>query len=258
MDTSRIATFDIETELIPEIGLKGIKKIYCINVKINDEPVKRFTYLYHPTSSGNLQSAVNLINSCDFCVGHNILGFDIPVIENLVGEITAYPLDTLLIAKLMFSKDRMLSIDYGIKDFPKALIGSFSLKAFGYRLGDYKIQFEEFDKMTDSMLEYCDQDVNLTYRLFKSLQTQGLPESQCIELEHQVKCIIQDQEDYGFYFDLEKAQTLSNNLKFKKLSLSMKLKKVFKPMFLPDGPVKQTNKLIKRKQYIPNPNFKGW
>ena len=134
--TSKIATWDIETELIPDTGLKDIKKIFCMNVRVNDQPIKRFTKLYHPTSSGNLKGALKLINSCDYNVGHNTLGFDIPVIENLVGEVTSYPLDTLLLCKLMYTSDQLYNIDRGIEDMPKDIQGGYSLKAYGYRFGD--------------------------------------------------------------------------------------------------------------------------
>lgn len=258
--TSQIATWDIETEFIPDTGLKCIKRIFCINVKVNDQPIKRFTKLYHPTSSGNLKGALKLINSCDFNVGHNILGFDIPVVENLVGEITSYPLDTLIISKLMFSKDSLLSMDKGIELMPTSEYGNFSLKAFGYRFGDYKIQFDQFNKLTDEMLTYCDQDVLLTQRLFNFLVSRpNFPSADIIELEQRVKAILVEQQDYGFYFDVENANKLATELKFKKLSLEMNLQRIFKPMFLPDGPVKTTNKLIKRRQYIPSTTqLKGW
>lgn len=257
--TSKIATWDIETELIPEEGILALKKIYCINVKVNDEPVKRFTKLYHKSASGNLKGALNLINSCDYNVGHNIIGFDIPVIENLVGEITSYPLDTLIISKLMFSKDSLLSMDKGIKAMPTSEYGNFSLKAFGYRFGDYKIQFDQFNKLTDEMLTYCDQDVLLTQRLFNFLVSRpNFPSADIIELEQKVKAILVEQQDYGFYFDVENANKLATALKFKKLSLEMNLQRTFKPMFLPLGNVKTTNKLIKRKQYIPTGKSIYW
>jgi len=258
--TSRIATWDIETELIPTTGLKDIKRIFCINIKVNNEPIKRFTKLYHPTSSGNLKGALKLINSCDFNVGHNILGFDIPVVENLVGEITSYPLDTLIISKLMFSKDSLISMDKGIETMPSSEYGNFSLKAFGYRFGDYKIQFDQFNQLTDDMLTYCDQDVALTHRLFNFLISRtNFPSADIIELEQRVKSILVEQQDYGFYFNVEGANKLATELKFKKLSLEMNLQRIFKPMFLPDGPVKTTNKLIKRRQYLPSvSHLKGW
>ena len=258
--TSKIATWDIETELIPDTGLKDIKKIFCMNVKVNDQPIKRFTKLYHPTSSGNLKGALKLINSCNYNVGHNIIGFDIPVIENLVGEVTSYPLDTLVISKLMFSKDNLLSMDKGIENMPPSEYGNFSLNAFGHRFGDYKIQFDQFTTLTDEMLTYCDQDVLLTQRLFNFLVSRSnFPSSDIIELEQRVKSILVEQQVYGFYFDIENANKLATELKFKKLSLEMKLQRIFKPAFLPEGPIKTTAKLIKRRQYLPSTTqLKGW
>ena len=113
---ARVATFDIESELIPPEGILFIRKIYCINIKINDGPVQRYTSLYHKSASGNLQTALAVLNSCDYIVGQNIFGFDIPVIENLVGKITSTPIDTLIITQLLYSKDTLMSIDYGIEE----------------------------------------------------------------------------------------------------------------------------------------------
>lgn len=254
---SKVATFDIESEPIPKIGILGIKKIFCINIKINDQPVQRFTHLYHPTASGNLQAAVKLLNSCDYIVGHNILGFDIPVIENNLGKLTATPIDTILVSKLMFSKDTLVSIDYGIPEMPPKLYGSFGLKAFGIRFGDYKIQFEDFTKLTTEMLDYCDQDVELTYRLFMYLLEQPFfPLNNVIQLEHKIKLIIVNQELNGFYFDRPKAQALSTTMRYRHVSLEIALQKTFKPMFLPDGPVKQPSSRNKVKVYAPALNYR--
>lgn len=258
--TSKIATWDIETELIPEEGILALKKIFCINVKVNDEPVKRFTKLYHKSASGNLKGALNLINSCDYNVGHNIIGFDIPVVENLVGEVTSYPLDTLILSQLMFTSDELYDMDRGIESMPKALHGNFSLNCFGHRFGDYKIQFDQFDKLTDEMLEYCDQDVLLTQRLFEFLRARpNFPSAQTIHLENRVASIIQQQTESGFYFNIDQAKELYTKMRFEQLTIERKLQRIFKPMFLPDGPIKTTNKIIKRRHYRPSTTkLKGW
>lgn len=253
LKNSRVAVFDLESTLIPASGILGIKKIFCINVKVNNEPIKRFTYLYHPTSDGNLLGALKLLNSCDYIVGHNIIGFDIPVIENLVGKLTVFPIDTLLISKIMYAKDQLYAIDYGIPDFPKKIMGNYSLKAFGYRFGSNKIFFEQFDKLTDDMLTYCDQDVELSYKILEHvLGSDSFPNDQVIELENKVAKIIKDQQLSGFYFDLPKARELSTKMKFEQSSIERRLQKRFRPMFLPEGPVKQTNKIITRRKYIPD------
>lgn len=256
--SSKHATFDIESERIPAIGgILAIRKIFCINIKINDQPVQRFTHLYHPTSSGNLRAAVTLLNSCDYIIGHNILGFDIPVIENCIGKLTATPIDTLIIAKLMYSKDTLIAIDYGIPEMPKPNFGSFSLKAFGIRFGNYKIQFEDFSRLTTEMLEYCDQDVELTYQLFQYLLGESFfPNQSVIALETDVKQLISHQEINGFYFNLDKAKLLANTMRHRKLTLELSLQRTFKPMFLPDGPIKQPSSRNKIKQYAPSISYR--
>ena len=123
-----------------------------------------------------------------------------------------------------------------------------------------KIQFEQFEKLTDEMLEYCDQDVNLTYRIFSFLIKQAnFPAANVIHLENRVANIIRNQTDNGFYFDIDKAKSLYTNMRFEKLSKDRNLQKIFSPMYLPEGPIKTTAKLIKRRQYLPSTTqLQGW
>lgn len=147
--SSKTRHLDYWTERIPAIGgILAIRKIFCINIKINDQPVQRFTH----HSSNSRESCSNLLNSCDYIIGHNILGFDIPVIENCIGKLTATQIDTLIIAQLMYSKDTLIAIDYGIPEMPKPNFGSFSLKAFGIRFETTRSQFEDFSRLTTEML----------------------------------------------------------------------------------------------------------
>ena len=66
---------------------------------------------------------------------------------------------------------------------PGGLKGSASLKAWGYRLSDYKIDFKDFTSFLEEMLSYCVQDVNVTHKLFQHIQKQNIAHS-CLELEH--------------------------------------------------------------------------
>jgi DNA polymerase I-like protein with 3'-5' exonuclease and polymerase domains len=112
-------------------------------------------------------------------VGHNIIPFDIPVIQKLYPWFTvplANVVDTLVLSRLFFSD--MFNRDGGyIKagKLPGKLIGSHKLEAWGYRLGlqkgeystDFKLQWildnvggplqEHLDSLSPKMREKCDQ-----------------------------------------------------------------------------------------------------
>lgn len=251
-----VCTVDIETPLIPPEGSLYIDKIYCIGVKSNNEPTKVFTYIYHKDSAGPLKAALAYINSHDICIGHNFAKFDKPVIENLVGAITIPIVDTLIDAKLMFTKDQLFDIDRSMC-VTKDLWGSYSLKAFGYRLGgEQKIEFEDFSLLTTDMITYCARDVDVTYDLYQFLISQeNYPPDNVRQLEYAVAAIINEQENLGFHFDIEQARVLSTNMKFKKMNIEHQLQKVFKPKYLPDGnPIVPAN-ARKNKDYVEDPDY---
>lgn len=252
-----VCTVDCETPLIPPSGSLSLDKIYCIAVKSNDLPTKCFTYIYHKDSDGPLKAALDYINSHDVCIGHNFIRFDAPVISKLVGDITIPIIDTLLDSKLIFTTDNLYDIDRSVPDMPKDIQGAFSLKAFGWRLGLNKIEFEQFDKLTSEMITYCKRDVDVTYELYKILISQpNYPPQQVRDLEYSVASILNLQENFGFYFDIEAARKLSTNMLFKKMNIEHSLQNVFKPKYLPKGnPVIPAN-ARKNRDYVPDPDYK--
>ena len=66
--------FDIETNSLTP------SKIWCIVAKDVDSGQ---LYTYGP---GQISEGCDLLEASDYLVGHNILGFDIPVIEKLTGR----------------------------------------------------------------------------------------------------------------------------------------------------------------------------
>lgn len=256
----RIAKCDIESTFIPEDGnILAIEKIFCIGVQINDEPVQRFTYVWTPYSQGNLKAALALINSADLCVFHNGIKFDIPVITNMLGQITVPCHDTLILAKLMFTEEELRQMDIGIETMPKKLHGKFSLKAFGFRLGLLKEEFEDFSKFSEEMVDYMEQDVLVTSALYDTLVAMdNFPSQEVIDLENTVAYITFQQENNGFFFDIKTAREYYTKLRFEKNSLERKLAKQFRPMFLPEGQPKSNNKIIRRKLYLPTGKDMKW
>jgi len=125
--------------------------------------------------------------------------------------------------------------------FPSRLIGKYSLEAFGHRLGLYKGEFEgPWDRWSQEMQDYMDQDVRVTVRLWKKalLRLAGVGDKdpipfseQCIELEHDVARIVLRQEAWGFRFNVEKARKLYGHLVQKRCDLERDLRTIFPPWF---------------------------
>jgi len=117
-----------------------------------------------------ITNAVTSLMEADTIIGHNIIGFDIPVIKE------CYPffkpkgriIDTLLLSRLyhanMLEVDRKAQID----GMPPKLYGRHSLESYGYRLGEYKGNFGEtanWLEWTKEMEDYCEQDTIVTNKL---------------------------------------------------------------------------------------------
>ena len=98
---------------------------------------------------------------------------------------------------------------------PGGLKGSASLKAWGYRLSDYKIDFKDFTSFSEEMLSYCIQDVNVTHKLFQHIQKQNIAHS-CLELEHILPRALKDKSDQVFLLILMQLLLLWMNLKIEK------------------------------------------
>ena len=111
----------------------------------------------------------------DTIIGHNIIGFDIPVIKE------CYPffkpqgriVDTLVLSRLyhpdMISTDKKLQVE----GMPTKLYGRHSLESYGYRLGEYKGNFGEtsdWKEWSKEMEDYCEQDTIVTRKLCHHFQ----------------------------------------------------------------------------------------
>jgi hypothetical protein len=208
--------------------------------------------------NGSLVQAISLINSCTYRCAHNGIGFDDVVLQKLLQtQLTSIPLDTLIITKLMYTEDELLASDVK-SGIDKNLWGKFSLKAFGQRLGNFKIDFEDFTSgYTDEMGIYCKQDTDLTADLLLHLlHDPTFPKWNVLTLETEAAKIIAEQTEYGFYFDIESAKKLNAELLGIINSLAIQLTSVFKPKFLKDGKVKTYSKPSKLRKYLPNDDYK--
>lgn len=158
-------------------------------------------------------------------VFHNGIRFDVPCLKKLMGARFSFDprdcvLDTLVLARLIYSNIK--DTDVGLirsGRLPKALYGSHSLKAYGYRMGELKGTYGEqkdaWDKFTPEMYDYNKQDVVVTLKLFKKLMAKGYP-LKAIQLEHDIAWVMSKQERNGFVFDKDAAVKLYAELSAKR------------------------------------------
>ena len=230
----KTAIFDLETNGL----LSEVNTIHCL-VFYDVEADKMFSFDYDGVLDGLIQ-----LGEYDTIVGHNIIGYDIPVINKLFPavELNCEVVDTLILAKLAYYN--MHSIDEQ-SDIPPRLKGRYSLESFGYRLndnkGDFGKQDDAWDVYTPEMLEYCKQDVKLTAKLYKKLLTKDWLPAEALRIEQEFAKIITQQTIDGWEFDVELAQRLHVVLLAEKNSLESELHKVFKPKYFSKG-VKQYKK----------------
>ena len=222
--------FDLETNGL----LKEVTKTHCLVIR---DTLSDKTYKYRP---GEIEEGIQFLQEADCIAGHNIIRYDIPVIQKLFPwfNFQGKVLDTLVWANLVYTTvkdwDNRL-MRKGV--LPKNLFGSHSLEAWGYRLGvlkgEYGKQTGAWEQFSEEMLEYCVQDVRVNTELVKRLNGQGFSK-ESIQLEMDVAKIIARQERHGFMFDQHKAHKLHAELAARKHELVQQLQKVFPPRYVKD------------------------
>jgi hypothetical protein len=144
---------------------------------------------------------LQLTRKCVF-VGHNLLSFDVPVLNRLVG--TRIPvsrvIDTFILSML----------------YSPGLAGGHSLEAWGGRLGFPKTEFSDWSCLSDDMVRYCLNDcrvnVRLWLRLSDRMRAVGFSDRSC-ELEHRAWAIIRRQRLDGFQIDVPRAYELYTEIR---------------------------------------------
>ena len=222
-ESERWYVFDIESDNLYD----QVTKIHCIVIHdIN----RNQTTSYGPDRIGD---ALECLANGHVLIGHNILFYDIPVIRKLYPFYTfraARIIDTLICTRLIWPKEKLYDIDCEqYPQVPAKLRGSASLKAWGYRLSDYKIDFKDFSEYSEEMEKYCRQDVSVTHQLFKCIQEQNYPES-ALALEHNFALAIERQIRSGFPFDVDACLDLVDGLRTKEKELCTQLKEIFPPI----------------------------
>ena len=214
--------FDLETNGLYD----DVNEIFCIVIH---DVNRNQTLSFGPES---IDHALNLICSADCLIGHNIVFYDIPVLRKLIPDFdfNGHVIDTLICTRLLWPKEKLYDLDENhYINVPSGLRGSASLKAWGYRLSDNKIDFKDFSEFSQEMLDYCIQDVNVTNKLFQIFQKQTIAES-TLYLEHIFAQAIERQIRSGFPFDVDQCLDFVDGLELRKGQIETKLEELFPPI----------------------------
>lgn len=197
--------FDIETDAVEAT------KVWCIVAYDID---KEKIYSFGPDE---LDAGVSFLTKATKLIGHNIVGFDVPMIKkffNVDLAETATLIDTLVLSRL----------------FNPTREGGHALAGWGYRLGHPKGDFKEFTEYSKEMLQYCINDVVVNAKVFQHLKQESKGFSaQSVEIEHKIAALVDAQRKHGFLLDMKATTILQAELEDELSSVMAEVRKEFKP-----------------------------
>ena len=217
---------DIETDgLLPDVS-----RIYCIVCKeLSNGKVTKF--IGDDCYNKSFQNFYKERKDTLIFIGHNIINFDLRVLSKLIGynhgavsdgtfSHIDRVIDTLLLSQL----------SNPIRD------GGNSLASWGDRLNYSKLESPSFSYLSAEMVEYCVNDVELTYKLFHHLMEDDNElakfSNDSIRREHLFKYLINKQETNGFYFDIQLAMSLLASLMDKLIKIENEMQNIFPPTII--------------------------
>ena len=213
----KICVLDIEGTGLAELILdskgnpaKEATRVLCAATKVpNQEPI---LWLEHQMSS-----LVEYLKQFDVIIGHNIFGYDFPVMRRLHGM--ARPkciVDTLVISKLMYP------------DINSHPLGDNSLESWGKYLKFPKMEYTKgWSAYNDEMGTYCKQDTRLGEAIYQAQKKFISDNKTVVAFEHQVSEVLMEQVCNGFNYDLNAGEQLYQNLLLEKLGIEDEMRTIF-------------------------------
>lgn len=245
--------FDIETDGL----LSTLTKVHVLSLK-EVETGRKFVF-----NGSGIENGLDMLSDSSLIIGHNIIDFDLRALKKVYDyECETKVRDTLVLCRLLYpnqSDKDFRRVDRG--DFPAKLTGHHTLKAWGYRLGEYKGDYSEIKEaeakslgITDpieilkfvwgtwnqEMQDYCVQDVEVNTLLWEKLYTEikmsSYPEAPIIT-EHRVQDLISTQETNGIYFNVPAALKLNDEITPMADEITKECMAAFPSRYVPEGKV---------------------
>jgi DNA polymerase I-like protein with 3'-5' exonuclease and polymerase domains len=165
----------------------------------------------------NSKSLCKALEGSVSVVGHNLIGYDLPVLKRLWGVSVAPEriVDTLVLSRL----------------YDPSRAGGHSLKVWGELLGFPKGDHDDWSCLSTAMIEYCERDTEVTEAVHKQLVRDMVGfDQRSIDLEHKVQYAVQQQERNGWVLDQELAHDLLATFKERMNEIEEVLQEKFPPI----------------------------
>jgi DNA polymerase III alpha subunit (gram-positive type) len=147
-------------------------RIHCVGLK--DLDTGEVLVYNDEGSAPPISQAITLLDDPVVrIVGHNVINFDIPVIQKFFPWFkpkVVQMIDTLVMGRIIHPDIQRIDLGKKWPLMPTNLYGKHSLEAYGYRLGCFKGDFchqTDWKEWSQELQDYMVQDLNVTEKLWK-------------------------------------------------------------------------------------------
>ena len=161
----------MKTQLLFDLESTGLLRrgstLHCMVMR---DALDSSTHIFDHQPDRSIIQGVKKLEGADLLIGHNIIGFDIPLLKEQFPNFhpKGQVMDTLVLSRLFYPHIEDRDYERRPHGMPQRMYGRHSLEAWGHRLHEYK---GEFGKTTDwsdwspEMEAYCCQDVKVTTKV---------------------------------------------------------------------------------------------
>jgi DNA polymerase-1 len=146
-----------------------------------------------------MKEMLEYLDTVDVLIGHNILGYDLPLLQKLYGyTYNGKKVDTLVMSRLLNPK-RISPFNCPNKKAPH------SIEVWGYRVGRGKPEHNDWENFSEDMLHRCTEDVEILELVYNELlkEAKGGKWKDAFLLSFKLFENLQKQEAYGWLVDQE-------------------------------------------------------
>ena len=224
-------------------AIPAATRVWCIVAR---QAGTERVYTYGP---GDIERGIELLNGASLWIGHNLIGYDIPVLSRFGLTRSCPVLDTLVVSRLMYPDKK----DVKFPLHNKKGVHSHSLEAWGRKLGDNKQDYNGgWETYSQEMLDYCVQDVEVNNKVYEYQKPWVKENQKVVQFEHLVGHVCADMTKQGFGFDIEGGTRLQYELLGEKAEIEDNLQKIF-PTITEERWSEKTGKQLKPKVTVFNP-----